>query len=273
MKKSPKPSILPIAIAVLIVGGFLALNVLTTEIAYEAEEIYTEAGQYLTEECETKYDFEYDIIATSCSQYSAGSLAKATCKLENIETQYSGYFEVEYGFNITDAPDGKITTAERVWLNTSETKYLTRTYDGEYGDFNSCICKAIAPSYEECRTVSKYGDVNKTRTVTKYRTVTFWEYYVTGEPDEELQPEEEVDELEKEPSEECEEIEVPYTDIECEDVNVSYIAQECDVNCEETIKEVLTPFDVDAWGLNAFVNGPDWDDCADMYGGWDYASV
>jgi len=136
------------------------------QVPYTASECKNVQTPYSAQDCLTK-TFVYNVVTTTCTQYVRGIFtpdpAKVVCTLNNLE-QKPGPFVMTYGFLIAGQP---VVTTASLNMYAMGTSTQTYTYNGQV---DNCICRATAPTYQDCSQVTKYRTESQCSDVTKYRT-------------------------------------------------------------------------------------------------------
>lgn len=138
------------------------------KVPYEAMEYYTEREPYQAIE-EYDVDLKYSVIEA----YHRGSISQITnyrvkgiVSVKNVDSE-TGLFTVKMTF--TTLNRDKKTLSSSKYIMPGETVEFNQYYDINLGEDVNFVYQVIPDQKTLTRIVTKYRDVEKTRTVTKYK--------------------------------------------------------------------------------------------------------
>lgn len=169
--------VIGIVIAVIIIGIIILASNSTKEncrdvqVPYEEEETYWDKESYTEIECNQK-ELSYTKEITLCD-LDVGFLkigyANVECKIENIDSE-EGTFNIAVGFKCDENEWACYTTSSDKFIPSKYSSTIKGSYQAVTMDLKRCFCEVTPPTKQVCEDVTKYRDVQKTRTITKYRT-------------------------------------------------------------------------------------------------------
>jgi hypothetical protein len=143
-------------------------NCKDVQVPYNDIEYYTESEPYTDQECQTK-NLVYKVEYKQCSPYLLFVPAKSIITVTNLDNENGGTFTFWVGFKLKDGNQIGKETSQYIYPASS----ADFSYESNNADIDTCNYNSISiPTKQVCQYVTKFREVQKSRTVVKYKTET-----------------------------------------------------------------------------------------------------